>query len=135
MFVVDTNVLASLLLDGPFTAPARALLASDPDWRSEAFVMVELANVLATQVRLRDMPLPDALDLLARGAAVMDEGLVEIDHAAALALASKRGVSAYDARYLVVAQAMQSRLVTEDAKLRRAAPDLTCSLAEALART
>ena len=134
MFVVDTNVLASLLLDGPFTGPARALLASDPDWRSEAFAMVELANVLATQVRLRDMPLPDALKLLARGAAVMEEGLVEITHAAALALASERGVSAYDARYLVVAQAMQTRLVTEDVKLRKKAPELTCSIAEALTR-
>jgi predicted nucleic acid-binding protein len=43
-------------------------------------------------------------------------------------------VSAYDARYLVVAQRLQTRLVTEDAKLRSKAPDLTCSLAEELAR-
>ena len=132
MLVVDTNVLASLLLDGPFTGPARALLASDPDWRSAAFAMVELANVLATQVRRLDMPLPDALNLLAHAAAVMEDGLVEIDHAAALALASERGVSAYDARYLVVAQALQVRLVTEDVKLRKRAPELTCSIAEAI---
>jgi len=31
------------------------------------------------------------------------------------------GVSIYDARFLVVAQMLSARLVTEDAKLRRAA--------------
>jgi predicted nucleic acid-binding protein len=134
MLVVDTNVLAGLLLAGPFTEAARALHAADPDWRSEAFVMTELANVLATQIKLRDMPLPDALELLARGAALMAEGLVEIPDEAALTLAAQRDVSAYDSRYLVVAQRLQTRLVTEDAKLRKKTPDLTCSLAEALAR-
>ena len=96
--------------------------------------MTELANVLATQIKLRDMPLPDAVNLLARGAALMAEGLVEIAHEAALTLAAQRDVSVYDSRYLVVAQRLQTRLVTEDAKLRKKAPDLTCSLAEALVR-
>lgn len=134
MLVVDTNVVASLLLNGPFSEQARALYAADPDWRSEAFLMTELANVLASQFKLRDMPLPHALDLLSRADALMADGLVEIPHAAALTLATQLGASAYDARYLVVAQRLQTRLVTEDAKLRRKAPDLTCSLAEALNR-
>ena len=134
MLVVDTNVVAGLLLNGPFTEQARALYAADPDWRSEAFLMTELANVLASQCKLRDMPLPDALDLLSRADALMADGLVEIPHAAALTLATQFGASAYDARYLVVAQRLQTRLVTEDAKLRRKAPDLTCSMAEVLNR-
>ena len=135
MRVIDTNVLASLLLQGPFSDLARALYAADPQWRSEAFVMTELANVLATQVRLRDMPVDDALTLLDHAASVMADGLVEVDHSAALALAAQRQVSAYDARYLVVAQRLQTRLVTEDAKLRQKAPDLTWSIAQALAGT
>ena len=52
----------------------------------------------------------------------------------ALALAAEFGVSAYDARFLGAAQRLGARLVTEDARLRAAAPALTCSLAEALAR-
>ena len=39
---------------------------------------------------------------------------------------------AYDARFLVVAEGLGIRLVTEDVKLRRAAPKLTQSLAQAL---
>jgi len=134
MQVVDTNIVASLLLKGPFTEQALALYAADPDWRSEAFVLTEWANVLATQIKLRGLPLPDAVSLLSRGEALMAEGLLEVSHVAALTLAAQRDVSAYDARYLVVAQRLQTRLVTEDAKLRKRAADLTCSIAEALAR-
>jgi predicted nucleic acid-binding protein len=42
-------------------------------------------------------------------------------------------VTAYDARFLALAQQLDRRLVTEDAKLRAAAPKLTQSLVEALA--
>ena len=134
MRVVDTNVVAGLLMNGPFTEQARALYDADPDWRSEAFLLAELANVLATQVKAQDMPLPDALILLGRCSALMADGLFDIPHEAALALATQRGVSAYDSCYLIVAQRLQTRLVTEDAKLRRKAPDLTVSIADALAQ-
>jgi predicted nucleic acid-binding protein len=41
-------------------------------------------------------------------------------------------VSVYDARFLATAQSLGGKLVTEDAKLRAAAPALTQSLGEAL---
>ena len=44
-------------------------------------------------------------------------------------------VTAYDARFLAAAEQLGRRLVTEDARLRAAAPGLTQSLAEALAST
>ena len=45
-------------------------------------------------------------------------------------MAAHHRVSAYDARYLVVARDLGVKLVTEDVKLRKAAPRLTQSLAE-----
>lgn len=36
MVVVDTNVLAYLLIEGDRTSEAQALFAQDSDWRSEA---------------------------------------------------------------------------------------------------
>lgn len=42
-------------------------------------------------------------------------------------------VLVYDARFLVAARKLGVKLVTEDAALRRAAPELTQSLNEALA--
>ena len=53
MVLVDTNVLAYLLLEGDRTASAQELYERDPDWRSEAFLMVEFSNVLATSIRTK----------------------------------------------------------------------------------
>ena len=50
-----------------------------------------------------------------------------------LAIAARYRVSAYDARFLALADQLGRRLVTEDTRLRGAAPALTQSLAEALA--
>jgi predicted nucleic acid-binding protein len=59
--------------------------------------------------------------------------MAEVSHANALRTAAAFGVSAHDARFLVTARASGAKLVTEDARLRKAAPALTQSLAEALA--
>ncbi len=58
--------------------------------------------------------------------------LLNVPHAQALDLAADLSISAYDARFLVAARMEGVKLVTEDAKLRAAAPKLTRSLADAL---
>lgn len=131
MIAVDTNVLAYLLLEGDRTPQAQALYARDPHWRSEAFLLVEFSNILATYARRGSLGADAAADLLAAAERVT-AGLVNLPHARALAIAAEFGVSAYDARFLGAAQALGTRLVTEDAKLRAAAPRITCSIDQAL---
>ena len=132
MVVVDTNVLAYLLIEGERTAEAQALYARDPDWRSEGFLLVEFSNMLATYVRSGRLDAATAAGLLA-GAQRILTGTVALPHARALELALEFGVSAYDARFLAVARNLGAKLVTEDAKLRQAAPALTQTLAQAIA--
>lgn len=131
MLAVDTNVLAYLLLEGDRTPEAQALYARDPDWRSEGFVLIEFSNILATYQRRGALGADAAAALLAAAERVTAR-LVNLPHARALALAAEFGVSAYDARFLGAAQSLGTKLVTEDAKLRSAAPQLTCSIAQAL---
>jgi predicted nucleic acid-binding protein len=50
-----------------------------------------------------------------------------------LRTAAAFGLSAYDARFLAAANASGTKRVTEDAGLRKAAPALSQSLAQALA--
>ena len=133
MIVVDSNVLAYLLIDNRQTPDARALLVRDPDWHSDSFALVELTNVLATAMRVRQLDLPKATRALADAQSVIESGLHAVTPADALAVAVGFGISAYDARYVAVARDLGARLVTEDARLRKAAPALTQSLAEALA--
>jgi len=133
MVVIDTNILAYLLLIGDRTEAAQTLLARDADWRSDYFVLVEFTNVLVTCMRTRGLPSERAAGLLSEAEEIMRDGLQSVPHADALTLASRYSVSAYDARFLAVAQSLGARLVTEDVKLRAAVPALTLSLTEALA--
>jgi hypothetical protein len=111
------------------TPRARALLEFDPDWHSDAFVLVELTNALATAMRVRGLPLPQAAAALAKAEGVFESGLHMAGHADVLALAAQLRISAYDARFLVVARtALTGHGRCEAAK---AAPALTQSLAEA----
>ncbi|CAN5129589.1 hypothetical protein BH11PSE9_BH11PSE9_28570 [soil metagenome] len=133
MQIVDTNIVVNLLMEGPYSEPARALFARDSDWHSEPLLLVELTNVLATVVRKLAYTLDDAAAVLKDAERIMSPGLRRVNDHDVLNAAAHFGVSGYDARFLVIARAIGTRLITEDAKLRRAAPSLTCSLAEALA--
>ena len=133
MLIVDTNIVAYLLLEGPMRAPARQLLALDADWHSEPLLLHELTNIMATAVRTQGIALADAQAALAHGQALLRDKLHGMPDAEVLALAAEHGITGYDARFLRLAQLHGTRLVTEDTRLRRAAPALTQSLSEALA--
>lgn len=131
VLVVDTNIVAYLLIEGDRTRDAQALYALDPEWRSEAFLLIEFSNILATCERSKDLARSQAEALLATAESRL-RGLIALPHRVALEHARRFGVSACDARFLAVAEKLRSPLVTEDARLRAAAPSLTRSLDEAL---
>ena len=133
MLIIDTNVVAYLLIEGDYTADARSLHRRDDDWRSEAFIMVEFTNVLIASIAARRMDLVLAQRFLADATSLLQGKLTSIPHDSVLSLAVQYRTTAYDARFLALADQLGSRLVTEDARLRAAAPDLTQTLAEALA--
>lgn len=135
MLLVDTNVVAYLLIDGDHTEAAQELRRRDPDWRSEALLLIEFTNVLASSIATKRMSNTLAKDILSEAITLLDGKLVRITHASVLSIAVRYHVTAYDGRFLALAQQLGRRLVTEDAKLRSAAPALTQSLAEALAQT
>jgi predicted nucleic acid-binding protein len=128
--LVDTNVLAYLMLEGDRTSAAQELFERDADWRSEAFIMVEFSNVLTTYVRTKVLSRDQGLKLLA-GAEKLVPVLTSVQNARALEVATQFGISAYDARFVALAIRMKVKLVTEDAKLRAAVPSWTVSLAGA----
>jgi predicted nucleic acid-binding protein len=129
--LIDTNVLAYLLLEGDRTALAQELYERDSDWRSEAFLMVEFSNVLATSIRSRAITREQGVKLLA-GAEALVPVLTSVQHERVLEAAIQFGTSAYDARFIALAMQMKMKLVTEDARLRSAVPAWTNSISEVL---
>jgi predicted nucleic acid-binding protein len=133
MVLVDTNVIAPLYVRSARTDAVEELFARDAVWRTEPLALIELSNLLVTYERSRYITAATARDCLNRAAAFLQPQLFRVSHQAALEAALDYRVTAYDARFLALADQLGSRLITEDARLRAAAPALTQSLAEVLA--
>ena len=133
MLLVDTNIIVPLYVRSVRSPAVAELFAHDPVWRTEPLALIELSNVLITYERARYITAATARDCLNRAAAFLQPHLFRVSHQVALEAALRYGTTAYDARFLALAQQLRMRLVTEDAKLRAVAPALTQSLAEAVA--
>jgi predicted nucleic acid-binding protein len=135
MFLVDTNIIAPLFVRSALSDAVQKLHGRDRVWRTEPFALIELSNVLATYERAGYVTRGTASDCLGRAATFLHPHFFSVTNEAALEVALRHRTTAYDARFLAVAEQLGTRLVTEDARLRAAAPALTQSLAEALAAT
>ena len=131
MVVVDTNIVAYLLIEGDRTESAQLLYKQDSHWRSEAFLLIEFSNILATYQRNSNMTAGQAMALLNEAEKRLLNP-ISVPHTKALQMAQLFSVSAYDARFLAAAEILKTRLITEDSKLRTSAPLLTQSLDEAI---
>ena len=128
MLLVDANIVAYLLVEGANTVQARALWAIDNEWQAPRLLSYELTSVFVQLVKQRAIPLEAAI-----AGAESVAGLVHLHDqdppaARVLEIATKLGLSAYDATYLAAAEALDMPLVTEDGRLLRAAPRITRSL-------
>jgi predicted nucleic acid-binding protein len=132
LIVVDTNIIAYLLIQGERTPLTRKLVSHDPQWVAPSFWRIEFLNVLMNYSRHLKMP-PDDLrriwDSSFQVPHLREEG-VEPQQALDAAIAYK--ISGYDALFLALAQNLKTVCITQDKALRKAAPRLTASLEEFL---
>jgi predicted nucleic acid-binding protein len=133
MLVVDTNIIVPLYVRTATSDAVRALREREAVWRTDPFALIEFSNVLATYERARYLTKAIAQQCLAEAEAFLRPHYFSVTHEATLEFAMRHRLTAYDGRFLALAQQLGARLVTEDAKLRATAPRLTQSLAEALA--
>jgi len=124
MIVVDTNLLAYLLLPTPYTAQAEAVLDKDSDWLAPGLIHSELRNVFLGAVRREDIGLNDAQFLLARSLDLVTVPDKDIDGSAVFTIAMESGCSAYDCEFVWLARDLGLPLVTVDKKVLNAFPNL-----------
>lgn len=133
MIVVDTNVIASLVLPmSDQTEAAVRLLTVERDWSAPILWRSELTNVLATGVRNRWFDLELALEALDTACEVIGENEFSVPCAPVLKLASESGCTAYDAEFVLLARELSVPLVTRDRQLLRAFPEIARSTDEML---
>jgi predicted nucleic acid-binding protein len=128
MIVVDTNVIAYLLIAGNHTEAARVALARDPEWAAPVLWRSEFRNVLALYLRQQAMSLRQALAVQATAEGLVSgrEHLVRSEDV--LPLIAESGRSAYDCEFMALARQLRVPLVTSDRQLLRSFPHETVGI-------
>lgn len=132
MIVVDTNVVAYLLLGGPQTEKAEALLLHDPEWAAPALWRSELRNVLNGYLRRGQLDREQVLRLQDQAEGLLQGSEVPVDSADVFRLVEASDCSAYDCEFVAAALALQTRLITSDRQLLRAFPEVASPLEHAV---
>lgn len=119
MIVVDASVMLEVLLRTPAAAAAREALESGGALHCPHLLDVEVAQVLRRYVRSGEL---DAARAAAALGDLADFPLVRHPHALLLdrIWELRDNVTAYDAAYLALAEALDAPLVTRDARLAAA---------------
>jgi predicted nucleic acid-binding protein len=131
VIVVDVNVLAYLLIPGKYNRAAEVLLEEDPAWVVPRLWRSELRNVLANYLRAKQMDLAEAALVYQRAEELVGSEEYEVETAHVLRLCAESKCSAYDCEYIALAEFLDVKLITKDAKLAKAFPRRTTLLSDA----
>ena len=131
MIVVDTNVLAYLLLRGPRTEQAEVLRRHHRQWAAPPLWRSEFRNVLTGYLRRDRLPFAKAVALMQEAEAILSAHEDKVSSEHVLQLVSSSHCSACDCEFVAVAQHLGVPLITEDRAILTAFPDLAQSLHQA----
>ena len=132
MIVVDTNVVAYLVVEGEQTAVAREVLDRDAQWAAPAVWRSELRNLLSTYMRCSSFGLKDALRMMRSAESLFEDREHTGDSETILTLAERSRHSSYDCEFVAVAMVLGVPLITNDRKLRTSFPGIAISPQEFL---
>jgi predicted nucleic acid-binding protein len=128
MIVVDTNVVAYLLIPGTYTTAARTLFERDADWAVPRLWRSEFRNVLAGYLRKKLLNFDQVLALQSEAEDLLSGNEHEIDSASVLELVRDSQCSAYDCEFVALASQLRVAFYTADSKLARAFPSVASVL-------
>lgn len=128
MIVVDSNILAYLLIDGLFCKRAEALLASDSNWIAPLLWKSEFRNILAGYVRRKDFTFDKAYQIIREAEFILSNREFEVDSLLVLELIRESDCSAYDCEFVGLAVQNDCKLVTMDKQILKAFPKIAVPL-------
>ena len=123
MIVVDTNIIAYLLIPGPWTEAAEDLLQSEPVWAAPPLWRSELRNILAGYLRRGTLSFEQTVALQSTAESLLAGHETSVDSRAVLELVRGSNCTAYECEFVALARQSGSVLYTLDAKLLAAFPD------------
>jgi predicted nucleic acid-binding protein len=127
MIVVDTNVIAYLLIEGEHTAQAELVWTKDPVWVAPKLWRSEFRNIVALYLRQGYLSLEDAQQLVNEAEALMGKAY-EVTSEPVLKLVATSRCSAYDCEFVAIAQELNVLLITSDRKILTEFPNTALSM-------
>lgn len=124
MIVVDTNVIAYLLIEGDDTETVTQLRQAEPEWIAPRLWLDEFLNILATSERGSLMSAALADRALALACELMEGRSYDLPAQRILATARRTGCTAYDSQYVCLAEDLGLRLYTYGARILTKCPDI-----------
>jgi len=123
LIVVDTNVIAALILRHRNGPAARRLLQEEREWAAPLNWRSEFRNVLATGVRGGWLDLSAALAAMETADSLMRGCEYAVADTAVLLAATDTGCTAYDCEFAVLARDLGIPLVTDDRQILESFPE------------
>jgi predicted nucleic acid-binding protein len=127
MIVVDTNIIAYLIIESPHSPKARRVVAKEDQWSAPLLWRNELRNVLIGYIRRGEITYEEAMDGIRLAESRLGETSMDVDHDEVLRLALVYGCTTYDCEFVAVARSVGVPLVTADRKLLAAFPFIAVS--------
>ena len=128
MIVVDTNILAYLLIAGERSLEAERALRKDPVWAAPLLWRSELRNVLALYMRQRGMKVEQATQIIDKADELLQGREYALASGTVLELVAQSACSAYDCEFVALAQDLDVPLLTDDWRILSAFPQWAVSL-------
>lgn len=128
MIVVDTNVIAYLVVPGDRTSVAERVWTKDPDWMAPKLWRSEMRNLLALYVRSGPLSLDDIRTYMANAERLLAGFEYDVSSDPVLTLSANSGCTAYDCEFISLAVRFNIPLVASDKQLLRTFPDLAISM-------
>jgi predicted nucleic acid-binding protein len=127
VIVVDTNVLAYLLLPGGRARLAEQVLERDPSWAAPGILRSEFRNVLVGWIRRGGLTLDQAVSTAVEAEDFVRGREYAVPARDVLELAAVSGCTAHDCEFVALARQLGVRLVTGDRQVLAAFPDTAVS--------
>ncbi len=128
MIVVDTNVIAYLLIKGDLTETAEQVRKSDSEWAAPILWRSEMRNLLMLYIRQKITSLDDAKTIMDKAEDILSGREYEVESSRVLELAATTGCTAYDCEFAYLAEKLNVPLVTSDKKLLDRFPETAVSM-------
>ncbi len=128
MIVVDTNIIAYLLISGDFSRQAEYVLLKDSQWAAPLLWRSELRSVLTQYNKKGLLSLADAVEIMESASQLMDNNEYDVNSELVLTLAKQSNLSAYDCEFIALAKDLDVKLVTADQRITEKFPGHTLLL-------